>query len=210
MSKRWSQAEISHLERHADDSTLEELAEKVHSDVTTVENKLDELGLLPGSRDHQMEDANLGRYEEALKHIHAHEWQKAAGVLEKLITDADYPHLVDRARQTLQITRPRLASDEIAETPYLQAVFDKNRGKLDKATEACLAEDGDLQDERWTYLLASLKALAGADDEALELLEKAIRLEPKNRVHAYHDPDFAELRGQEEFTQLIHGQQAAS
>ena len=48
MQKRWSKAEIAHLERHASSASLEELAKKLHTDTTTVELKLEELGLKTG------------------------------------------------------------------------------------------------------------------------------------------------------------------
>jgi hypothetical protein len=31
-------------------------------------------------------------------------------------------------------------------------------------------------------------------DEAVQALAKAVELNPKNRIHAFHDADFAELR----------------
>ena len=72
--------------------------------------------------------------------------------------------------------------------PYLSAVFEKNNGNLEQALELCQQQGATDKDERYTYLMASIQALAGAEDEALDLLQAAIRLEPKNRVHAYHDP----------------------
>ena len=64
-------------------------------------------------------------------------------------------------------------------------------------------EDGDQKDERFAYLAASIHAAEGRTDEAAKALSRAIELNPKNRVHAFHDPDFAELRGTRDHRQLF-------
>ena len=50
------------------------------------------------------------------------------------------------------------------------------------------------RDERFAYLAASIHALREDHEAALRLLDHSIELNPKNRVHAFHDPDFATLR----------------
>ena len=52
----------------------------------------------------------------------------------------------------------------------------------------------DQKDERFAYLAASIHAVEDRLDEAAEVLARAVELNPKNRIHAFHDPDFAELR----------------
>ena len=46
-------------------------------------------------------------------------------------------------------------------------------------------------------------ALQGEFDEAAEALGRAVELNPKNRVHAYHDTDFQELRRSEDHRKLF-------
>lgn len=210
MQKRWSKAEIAHLERHAADSSPEELARKLQTDVDNVRRKLKELGLTAQGAA-AADSAALETYTAALKQMHAGAWQEAAEALRQVMAEADNRHLADRARQSLVACERHMgsASGEGAD-PYLRAVFEKNSGNLEAAFELCKGHGRENEDERFAYLLASLYSLAGSSDEAFAHLETAIRLEPKNRIHAYHDPDFAELRGQEEFANLVTGASSES
>lgn len=201
MQKRWSKAEIAHLERHASSASLDELAKKFRTDTKTVERKLEELGLAAiGS---ETATADLDGYAKGLDLLYAKKWKKAAEIFERLVSTTDNRQLADRARQSLGVCRRHLEPEGEGEDPYLTAVYEKNRGNLERALELCGAAGKGDEDERVAYLLASLHSLTGAPEKAIEYLETAIRLEPKNRVHAYHDPDFADLRGQEDFSQLV-------
>ncbi len=209
MEKLWSKAEVAHLKRKADSQSIEELAQRFHTDTATVRLKLEELGL--GSLDATAADAEaaLKSFGEALELLYGREYQQAAELLEKVAGSAEDVQLADRARQHLEICLARTAEDTGNGDPYLRAVFEKNNGNLEQALELCQQQEAADDDERYAYLMASIQALAGADEEALGLLEAAIRLEPKNRVHAYHDPDFESLRDSEEFTQLVQATSAA-
>ncbi len=147
------------------------------------------------------ENDTLGTFSKALELLHASDWSQAASLLEKVIADTDSIHLRDRARQMHTICEHQLADDLDIEDPYLSAVFEKNRGNLDRAL--ALIEEAGTQDERFAFLAASVQSLRGETEEALEHLDNAIRLEPKNRVHAYHDPDFESLREDESFQSLV-------
>ena len=59
------------------------------------------------------------------------------------------------------------------------------------------------KDERFAYLVASIHSLEGRADEAAEVLQKAIRSNEENRVHAFHDPDFAPLRDSETHREIF-------
>ena len=52
----------------------------------------------------------------------------------------------------------------------------------------------DQKDERFAYLAASIHAVENRLEDAVQALAKAVELSPKNRIHAFHDADFAELR----------------
>jgi tetratricopeptide (TPR) repeat protein len=203
MQKRWSKAEIAHLERHASSAGLEELAKKFRTDTKTVERKLEELGLAAGGAG--AAKADLDDYAKGLELLHGKKWKNAEEVFARLAAETDNRQLADRARQSLEVCRRVIAPEVDAVDSYLTAVFEKNRGNHEKALELARAAGKSEEDERIAYLLASLHSLTGAPEKALEHLETAIRLEPKNRVHAYHDPDFAELRGQEDFSKLVAG-----
>ena len=199
MEKRWSKTEIAHLKRHAADKSLEELAQKVHTDTETVRRKLAELGLTRAGGSEL--DNELERFNKAVELFHNKQWKAARTELEGVIAGSDTLELVDRAHQYLGICRRHTDPAPEWEDPYLHAVFEKNEGRLEDALRIC--EKHADRDERFTYLLASLRALVGEPETAIEHLAEAIRLEPKNRVHAYHDPDFADLRGREEFAKLL-------
>ncbi len=207
MEKLWSKAEIAHLKRNAESQSIEELAQRFHIDSDAVSRKLDELGL--GAMDSSAADAEAAvkDFGQAMELLYGCKYGQAAELLERIVGTAASIQLVDRARQHLEICRSQTSEDTEDSDPYLRAVFEKNNGNLEQAFELCQQQKAADGDERYAYLMASIQALVGADDEALGLLEAAIRLEPKNRVHAYHDPDFETLRGHEEFAQLV---QAAS
>ncbi len=199
MEKRWSKADIAYLKQHAGDQRPEDLAQRFRVDAEAVKLKLKELDLAPGGGS----DAALQQYGEGLGLLHSGKWEQAAELFEQTIAAAAGLQLADRARQNLEVCRRNTAQSPAGEDPYLQAVFEKNQGNLDGALELCLDQGEVDEDERYAYLAASIKALAGAEDEALDHLADAIRLEPKNRVHAFHDPDFKSLHGEESFSSLV-------
>lgn len=203
MDKHWSKIELAHLKRHAEDQSVEELAQRFHTDTEAVQKKLDELGLI-SSHSAQTDSDTLKSYEAALRLLHDGQWKKAAKQFEELIKHADQQQIIDRSRQNLLICQSHLEEAGDAADPYLAAVFEKNNGNFEAALELCQAQGATDTDEKFAYLEASIQALAGEEDQALELLETAIRLNPKNRVHAYHDSDFHDLRSNEGFSSLIN------
>lgn len=202
MSKRWSKTELAHLRRHAGAKKLEELAQHLKTDVETVRTKLIELGLQAEIQPGAKADPALGLFEKAWQRLHAQEWQKASEGFTEVLENADTSQLKERARQYLALCQQKTQQPE-EQDPYLRAVFEKNRGNLDEALQLCQEHGNADEDERYAYLLASIRALTGEADQALEHLATAIRLEPKNRVHAYHDPDFEDLQGQEKLSELL-------
>ena len=126
------------------------------------------------------------------------DWTKAAERLEKAIELADRPELADRARQFLAACRQRSAAGQKAAPaevdPFLQAVYEKNRGDFRAALEISRKGGRDQKDDRFAYLVASIHALEDRIEEAAQALAQAVELNPKNRIHAFHDSDFAELR----------------
>ena len=154
-------------------------------------------------------DTSLENFAEGMKLLGEKDLSSAAERFEKVIAETDGRHLRDRARQFLAICRNHLDQDDNVEDLFLAAVVKKKRWPAGRSEEPVRSRR--LRGlKKFTYLKASIEALAGNEDEALELLEKAIDLEPKNRVHAFHDPDFEDLRGHEGFTALINPPQAAA
>lgn len=199
MDKRWKNSEIAYLKRHAHDTSVGRLAQRFHVDADAVQGKLAELGLT-GTTKEPAPDPALGDFEKALEHLHKGNHGKAAKAFEKVLESTDGRQLRDRARQYLGICRHHLEDSQESQDPYLLAVYEKNRGALEKAD--ALAREGGDDDERYVYLRASIQALRGHDD-AVTTLARAIELDPRNRIHAFHDPDFEELRQDEAFADLL-------
>lgn len=200
MDKLWSKTEVAHLKRYASQS-LDELAQRFHTTADLVRDKMEELGLMPSAAVNASYEASIEQFGEAASLMHDKKYKEAADILERVVADTDGRHLVDRARQYLEICQQHLEAVPATKDPYLAAVVEKNKGNLDGAIELCSAQGGKVEsDERFAYLAASLHAIAGDDDAAFEHLGRAIALEPKNRVHAYHDPDFKSLRKDERFS----------
>jgi hypothetical protein len=80
-------------------------------------------------------------------------------------------------------------------------VVETNRGNHDEALRLIGGLDRD--DERNAYLEASIHALSERYEEAEEALRRSVELQPKNRIHAFHDPDFAELRSRTQHSGLF-------
>lgn len=149
-------------------------------------------------------DPALDAFTKALEAFHKRDWGKAAELFEAVLAESDRLDLSARARQYLAACRQRLEEAAAAKgkgkakeedgDPFLQAVFEKNRGDSAAALEICRREGREQKDERFAYLAASIHAAEGRIEEAVEMLSRAIELNSKNRVHAFHDPDFAELR----------------
>lgn len=155
----------------------------------------------------QTVDPVLAKFNKALETLHTKSWAKAAELFEGIIQESDVPELRERARQYLgacRLQEQKALGDAPApdEDPYLRAVYEKNRGNYAAALEL-VKKNGGEKDERYAYLAASIHAAEGRKDEAAKILTRAVELNAKNRVHAFHDPDFAELRRDPEHRQLF-------
>jgi tetratricopeptide (TPR) repeat protein len=135
------------------------------------------------------------------------DWARASGFLEKAVALADLPELRERARQFLAACRAKAQAEDGKPAkgvdPYLQAVYEKNRGNFKEALEICRRSGRDQKDERFAYLSASIYALENRIEEAAQALAKAVELNSTNRVHAFHDSDFAELRKNRDYRSLF-------
>lgn len=198
MAKEWNSKEITYLKRYAATKELADLAQRMEADESEVRAKLTELGL--SAADHEGQRSRLGNeplletYEKALQALYGGKLADAEKLLTKVIEECDQPELTERARQLL--TAARVPKDEGPETedPFLLAVYEKNRGNYSEALEIAKKGGRSGEDERFAYLEASIHALEDRLDDAAGALDKAIELNRKNRVHAFHDPDFAALR----------------
>lgn len=150
----------------------------------------------------------LDAFGEGLQALHQKNWTKAAEMFESALEQSDRSDISARARQFLTTARQHLPEKSAGTAkedgdPFLQAVFEKNRGNFAAALDLCRKEGREQKDERFAYLAASIHAAEGRIEEAMQALSRAIELNPKNRVHAYHDSDFAEIRRDRDHRQLF-------
>jgi len=155
-------------------------------------------------------DSILQAYGQALEALHRKSWSKAAELFATVVENSDMPEVRERARRYLAACRLREAKsgppngEEAEETdPFLRAVYEKNRGDLSAALALCRQGGKDQQDERFAYLAASIHAVEERTEEAAQGLSRAVELSSRNRIHAFHDPDFAGLRGNPSFRHLF-------
>jgi len=207
MAKSWNNQDLGYLKRYAATKTLEELVQRFEVDPSDVRSQLAALDLTtkdgePQARVH-IDDEVLAAFESGVEALYKGNWKTAVKRFEKVLEVGDPPELAARARQHLVVAERRLADSDGADvTPYLLAVFEKNRGDLDGAMKIVAAQKRD-DGGRFAYLAASLHALADDEERAVEALEKAVAADPRHRVSAYHDPDFAELRQNKEHAHLF-------
>jgi tetratricopeptide (TPR) repeat protein len=150
------------------------------------------------------EDPAVANFTDGLKAMDRKDWAKAVELFGKAIEVSDLADLTARARQYQAaaqklLTPPRADDDD----PYLQAIVEKNRGNLKAALDVCKKGGRDKKDERFAYLAAAIHALENRTEEAAQALSQAAELNPKNRIHAFHDADFAELKKNRDYRHLF-------
>ena len=206
MAKRWKKEEVTYLKRYASKRRVTELAERFGTDAETVRGKLDELVIEAADYRRQpvAPDPALEPLQKGIAALYAKRWRQAEKLLARASREAEQVELGSRARRYLSVARERLAkADRSQADPFLEAVYERNQGNLDRALEICSRGGRQGKDERFAQLAAAICAVQGQLDKAAKLLEVAIRLNPKNRVHAYHDPDFEALREDPEHAHLF-------
>jgi tetratricopeptide (TPR) repeat protein len=205
MAKRWKKQDGTYLKRYASKKTRQELAERFRTDSQTVDKKLQELGLAAKDSVVVKPDPFLKVYERGLKALHGGKWREAKQSFEKVVGQAEQRDLAERARRYLSLVAEKLDSSPVAESSdaFLEAVYERNRGELERALEICGRGGRQGKDERFAYLAASILSATGKLDRSAQLLGVAIELNPKNRVHAFHDSDFDQLRKSPEYRDVF-------
>lgn len=205
MAKRWKKEEVTYLKRYAKQRTLEELAARFRIEAEAIEAKLSELGLKTsdGMGKINLADDPLVRvYERGIKAAHGGDWVEAKKHLERVAAESDLSDVVQRALQYLALCERHLEKVE-ATDPYLEALVLSNEGELD-AAEALVRQAGRVdEDERFAYLGAAIAARLEDYALAASRLETAIRLNPRNRIQAAEDLDFAAVRNEPDFAELL-------
>lgn len=147
-------------------------------------------------------------YEAALKAIQEHKFERAKGLLQKVI-DGPSTELADRAAVHLKFCHQQLAhastSFKTPEEHYDFAVSLMNQGKYDEARthlEKILKQHP--KADYALYGLAVLDCLTNKVEDSLRHLDEAIRLNPALRFQARNDSDFHNLADDPRFTELLY------
>lgn len=147
-------------------------------------------------------------YEGALRSMQEHKFDKAKGLLEKVIASA-HMALIDRARVHLSLCNQQLAgvstSFKTHEEHFDYAVSLLNAGQFDQARahmEKILKQNGSA--DFAFYGMAVVDCLTGQVESSLKNLSEAIRLNPHNRFQARNDSDFQNMADDPRFTELLY------
>ena len=148
-------------------------------------------------------------YERGLEALQRHDYQAAAGLLESvLLTYPEEKELHERVRLYLNICQrhvaPREASPQTVEERLYASTLAINGGRYDEAiSHLRLVRDEDPDNDHALYTLAVAHAQRGEHAEAIAHLERAIALNPENRLLARRDPDLEPLREDEAFRMAV-------
>ena len=206
MAKRWKKEDETYLKRYAKTKKLAELEARFKTDRETVLAKLGELGLAAKDSVEPLKVENdplVKVLEKGVRALHRKQWKPALDAFEQVIEEADFSQLAQAARRYAQVARQNLSPASEPKDAFLQAVLARNRGDLEHALDLSTRAGRVGKDERFAYLAAGIYALQGDLDKAASTLSGAIELNPKNRVHAFHDPDFEDLKRSQEYASLF-------
>lgn len=208
MAKRWKPQEITYLKRYSKSRTLSELAERFKTKPEEVETKLVDLVLT--SKDGRgvkprRQVPLVDVFERGLKAFEKGKYAEAKKHFNKVLQETGEIDLSARVKRYLLICESQTGkrTKKTAGDPFLQAVYERNRGNLEEALAICSRGGRQSKDERFAYLAASIFAVMEDKENAAKFLELAIELNPKNRIHAFHETDFEVLRSDPEFRQLF-------
>lgn len=149
-------------------------------------------------------DSALENLEAGIALFYEDKVAEARARFEDVVAAGGESRFVVRAKDYLSACeRAERSAEDGPDDAFLDAVMARNDGDLERALELC-GDSGRDQDDRFVYLAACVHALMGDQDAALDRLTKAVELDRKNRVRAFHDGDFSSLDEDERFVKLVH------
>ena len=224
MTKKWTDDDTRWLKTNVARLDVQTLALKLGFALEEVEKRIRQLKLVsppvaaaprkaPASLKEIQKELSAARkeYEKAIDAFHKRRFDEAAKRFESLIEKyPDEKEFRDRAKMYLAACKNgKKSKSSLPSEPeelYHHAVFEKNRGNVDRALELLRKVAGRRDgDGRLHYLAACCHALQGDVDQALLSLKKAIAASDQNRIQARLDTDLSALRGHQGFTELLSG-----
>jgi len=148
----------------------------------------------------------LKNFETALGYFRKRNYEKAATFFGKVLA-SPVREVAERARMHLRICEQKTrqqAPPKTAEESYLRGIAALNSRELEHAIQYLSKSDKMVPNQEHVhYALAAAYGLQGDGDASLTYLQKAIELQPKNRVQARLDDDFKVLAGDPRFERLV-------
>lgn len=150
--------------------------------------------------------AVLKDFAAAVRYFRKKNYEKAVPLFKKAAAGPVH-EIADRARVHLRFCESRRRHEsrpKSAEGYYARGVAALNCRDFDRALQYLTKSDEMIPNQEYIhYALAAAYGLRGDADDAVNHLEKAIKLRPQNRVQARHDEDFEGLAGDPRFTRLL-------
>jgi tetratricopeptide (TPR) repeat protein len=153
-------------------------------------------------------EAAFQHYQAAVQLLQQGKYEKALGLLEKLLPEAP-AEIQDRCRMYIITCRRQMEKDSLSfQTPeehYDYAISKLNTGYYEEAREQFnnILTGHPAADYAY-YGLAVLEAITGRVQDCLDNLSRAIELNPKNRLQARVDNDFQNMVDDPRFTELLY------
>lgn len=220
-NRKWSDDETRWLQDNHGRMDLLSLSHELGIPLEDVEKRLKQLKLtpvdgtarkIPATVKEAVRELSVARkeYEKAIDLFHKRRFEEAERHFEELLgRHPDEKELLDRARMYLAACkngRKKAAATAEPDEAYHAAVYEKNRGNLEKALDLLRRSVGHRDgDGRVFYLAACCHALAGDPEQAVANLRKAIAADVQNRIQARLESDLSSLRGNPGFSELIAG-----
>jgi tetratricopeptide (TPR) repeat protein len=148
------------------------------------------------------------QYQAAIQLVQQAKYDKALAALEKLLSTAP-PELRERCRMYISTCQRQLERHNLAfatpEERYDYAVSQLNVGLYEEAREQFNGVvSGHPYADYAYYGLAVLECITNHPQECLANLNRAIELNPRNRLQARTDNDFQSMLDDPRFTELLY------
>jgi len=153
--------------------------------------------------------ASLKQYEAAVRLLHAHEYEKAKIVFDRVIAAfGDDKEVAERSKIHLRLCEQKIARKPAAprtlDEHYDLAIALMNEGKYEETLDHLnKALKSNPKCDYVIYALAIAHCRTGNFDKALANLQTAIGLKPENRFLAQRDSDFEVLKQDSRFVSLV-------